>query len=153
MKRILLKICILLLLVFLNVSNVSLQEVKQSTTPARTFYVATNGNDKWAGTLPTPNLSGNDVPVATLQQARNAIRELRQNDSKNAFTVLVRGGIYQLSETFVLEPEDSGTESDPTVFRAFENEQHSFVAIKKCLALPEKNKTGSRRVIISSSER
>ena len=131
MKRILLMICISQLVVFLNVSNASLQELKQSTTPARAFYVATNGNDKWSGILPTPSSSGKDGPFATLQQARNAIRDLRQNGSKEAFTVLVRSGIYQLSETFILEPEDSGTQSDPTVFRAFPNEHPILCGTRK----------------------
>jgi parallel beta-helix repeat protein len=122
MKRILTIICISLILAFLNVSNASAQERKHSTTSTRTFYVAVNGNDKWSGALPAPNAYGNNGPFATLKKARNTIRELRQYGSKDAFTVLVRGGIYQLSETFDLEPEDSGTESDPTVFRAFPNE-------------------------------
>jgi parallel beta-helix repeat protein len=89
----------------------------------RTFYVATNGNDKWSGTLSTPDPSGNDGPFATLGRARDTIRELRKKGSKGAFTVLVRGGVYELKETFVLEPEDSGTEANPLVFRAFENER------------------------------
>lgn len=116
---------IFLILILSHPSNAELQGLKQkqsTTTPTRTFYVATNGNDKWSGTLPSPNPSGNDGPFATLQQARNAIRKFRQNDSKGTFTVLVRGGIYELNEMFVLEPEDSGTESHPLVFRAFENE-------------------------------
>jgi parallel beta-helix repeat protein len=35
---------------------------------------------------------------------------------------LVGGGRYELKETFVLGPEDSGTEFQPLVFKAFENE-------------------------------
>jgi parallel beta-helix repeat protein len=123
MKHTLLIIFISLILALLNVSDASLQELRQSAATARTFYVATNGNDQWSGTLSAPDSSRNDGPFATLQKARNAIRELKHNGSKDAFTVLVRGGIYQLSETFVLELEDSGTESAPTVFRAFPNER------------------------------
>lgn len=117
-------LCSSMMLVLLNccVDNVLGQEIKHLTTPTTTFYVATNGNDQWSGSLPTPDTSGSNGPFATLKKARNAIRELRKNNSKDALTVLVRGGIYQLSETFVLEPEDSGTESDPTVFKAFPNE-------------------------------
>jgi parallel beta-helix repeat protein len=122
MKRIQLIICISLILALYNIDMASSQDLAHSATTARSFYVATNGNDKWSGTLAAPVSSGNDGPFASLEKARNAIRKLRQNGSKDAFTVLVRGGIYQLNETFVLEPEDSGTASDPTVFRAFPNE-------------------------------
>ena len=123
MKRILLIICISLIFVLLNVSNASLQERKQSTTPARIFYVATNGDDQWTGTLPARNTSGKDGPFATLQQARNAMRKLKQNGSKDIFTILVRGGIYHLNETFTLGPEDSGTESHPLLIKAYDNER------------------------------
>jgi parallel beta-helix repeat protein len=114
---------IAILLTLLNVNNVWTQELERSKKTTRVLYVATNGNNQWTGTLPTPDTSGSNGPLATLQGARNAIRKLRQNGSKDAFTVLVRGGIYELNETFVLGPEDSGTESDPLVFRAFNNER------------------------------
>ena len=114
--------CISLPLALLNIGLASSQDLTYSATPARTFYVATNGNDQWAGTLPDPNSSGNNGPFATLIKARNVIRELRWAGSKDSFSVMVRGGIYELNETFVLEPEDSGTESHPLVFKAYNNE-------------------------------
>lgn len=92
------------------------------TTTAGTFYVAPNGNDQWPGTLSAPNPAKNDGPFATLQHARDVIRRLKSNGSKDQFTVLVRGGIYQLNESFVLGPEDSGTESHPVIFEAYNNE-------------------------------
>jgi parallel beta-helix repeat protein len=122
MKRILLKIGISLILVLNNAGNASLQVREQAEPSKRVFYVATNGDDHWTGTLPAPASSMNDGPFATLQRARNVVREMRQNDSKDAITVLVRGGFYELTETFVLGPEDSGTEFSPLVFRAFEKE-------------------------------
>ena len=42
------------------------------------FYVATDGNDDWSGTLPAPNEAGTDGPFATLARARDAIRALKQ---------------------------------------------------------------------------
>ena len=122
MKRVLTILFIFVLLFFPDVKNAPSQERNQSTNHTRTFYVATNGNDQWSGTLRKPSLSAKDGPFATLRQARDAIRELRKSGSKDAFTVLVRGGVYQLSETFVLDQTDSGTESAPAVFRAFPNE-------------------------------
>lgn len=97
----------------------------------RTFYVATNGNDQWSGALQKPVLEGNDGPFATLKQARDTIRGLRKNGSNDAFTILVRGGIYQLDETFDLEPEDSGTEANPLVIKAFDNERPILTGTKR----------------------
>lgn len=123
MKRSMIVMYASLIFSLLYVNYAASQESKySSTTSQRFFYVATNGKAQWSGTLPTPDLLGNDGPFATLEQARNAIRVLRAAGSNDAFTVLVRGGIYKRSRPFVLEPEDSGTESHPLVFRAFEGE-------------------------------
>jgi parallel beta-helix repeat protein len=99
----------------------------------RFFYVATNGNDQWSGTIQEPNIEGNDGPLATLKQARDTIRRLRKNSSNDAFTILVRGGIYQLDETFDLEIEDSGTASNPLVIKAFENERPILTGTKRII--------------------
>ncbi|HTR98359.1 MAG TPA: hypothetical protein VML00_01345, partial [Bacteroidota bacterium] len=41
------------------------------------FFVATNGNDHWSGTLPAPNGTKSDGPLATPVGARDALRRLR----------------------------------------------------------------------------
>lgn len=119
-KRILLTLCFTFATP--DVSGRFSQGVPYAGTATKTFYAATNGNDQWSGTLPLQNLTGTDGPFATLQHARNAIRDLRNRGSKDAFTVLVRGGTYELNETLVLGPEDSGTESKPLTIKAFNNE-------------------------------
>ena len=101
----------------------SSQALKQPNPAATTFFVATNGNDQWSGRHSTPAASGDDGPFATLQRARNAARALKQKGNSGGCTVFVRGGIYQLNETLVLGPEDSGTDSHPLVFKAFEHER------------------------------
>lgn len=40
------------------------------------FFVATNGNDSWSGTLSAPNGGNTDGPFATLGKARDAIKAL-----------------------------------------------------------------------------
>ena len=35
------------------------------------FYVSTQGNDTWSGTLPEPNAAKTDGPLATLHHARD----------------------------------------------------------------------------------
>ena len=65
-----------------------------STTPA-TFYVAPNGNDNWTGKQANPNETKIDGPFATLERARNAIRELKDQQGatlNQPVTVLIKGG-------------------------------------------------------------
>jgi len=81
-----------------------------------TFYVAAKGDDANAGTR--------EQPFATLQHARDAIRELRaKGPLPDGARVLVRGGTYFLSETLTLGPEDSGTETGEIVYAAMPGEQ------------------------------
>ncbi len=77
------------------------------------FYVSTRGSDSWSGTLATPNAQRSDGPFATLEHARDAVRELKKSKSTD-IVVLVREGTYQLEETVVFGLEDSG-EGDSTV--------------------------------------
>lgn len=75
------------------------------------FYVSVNGNDANPGTL--------QAPFATLKQARNAIRALKQNGQFNSpMTVTVLEGVYELQEPFELTKEDSGKPDMPIVYRA-----------------------------------
>ncbi len=122
MNRVLSIICLFMLSQLVYAGTALSRDIADSRPLEKVFYVATNGCDEWSGTLSTPALSGSDGPFATLQRARNAIRQLRRNGSKDAFTVLVRGGVYTLRETLTFGPEDSGTESAPTVFKAFGSE-------------------------------
>lgn len=78
---------------------------------AAEFYVCRQGSDTNPGTL--------ESPFAALSRARDAIRELKQNGPlKDGIMVIVREGMYAMSETLVLTQEDSGTEMSPIVYRA-----------------------------------
>lgn len=93
------------------------------------LYVAPNGNDQWSGSIPAPNPQSRDGPLATLERARNRIREVRrQKPSSGTVVVQLRGGIYELAQPLVLSPEDSGSHSDsgtiyPVVYEAYPGEQ------------------------------
>lgn len=88
------------------------------------FVVSTHGNDGWSGTLTEPNASNTDGPFATLARARDAVRVLRQSQPGRTtpVRVLVRAGVYELAETLVLTPADSGTASSPTIYAAYPGE-------------------------------
>ena len=93
-------------------------------SPAVNFYVAPNGNDAWSGCLPAPNAKRSDGPFATLTGARDAIRTLKaQGALTQPVRVLMRGGIYQLSEPLVFRPEDSGTADAPITYAAYPGEK------------------------------
>ena len=100
-----------------------------TTPPARgpqggrgeaTFFVATDGNDAWSGTLREPNAQGTDGPFATLHRARDAVRGLKR---RGPVVVMVRGGTYCLREPLVLGPEDSGTAESPVIYCAAPGEE------------------------------
>ena len=79
---------------------------------AAEFYVSPAGNDAWAGTRRRP--------YATLERARDAIRELKQQQGglKQPVTVCLRKGTYFLKRTLALGPEDSGTKDCPITYCA-----------------------------------
>ena len=87
-----------------------------------TFYIATNGNDTWRGTLAEPNAARTDGPFATLERARDAIRLL-----EGGATVWVRDGVYPRNASFALVAEDSGTAQAPITYRACAGEQVQFL--------------------------
>ncbi|HIE51768.1 MAG TPA: right-handed parallel beta-helix repeat-containing protein [Armatimonadetes bacterium] len=94
--------------------------VGDRATAARTFYLSTQGNDAWSGTLPTPNADGTDGPFATLERARDEIREMKKAGglSEGGVIVELRGGVYWRAQTFELTAEDAGTKEAPIVYRA-----------------------------------
>ncbi|MCD6352371.1 MAG: right-handed parallel beta-helix repeat-containing protein [Armatimonadetes bacterium] len=83
------------------------------------FYVAPDGNDRWSGTKPRPLANGSDGPFATLEGARNALRELKASEGLSApVEVRLRGGTYFLRRPFVLRAQDSGTPECPITYCA-----------------------------------
>ncbi len=89
------------------------------------FYIAPSGNDSWSGKLKKPNAEKTDGPLATIQRARDVIRELKHQQGgilKQPVTVLVCSGTYFLNEPLVFTPEDSGTEEFPITYKAYPRE-------------------------------
>ncbi|HZT30879.1 MAG TPA: right-handed parallel beta-helix repeat-containing protein [Bryobacteraceae bacterium] len=81
------------------------------------FYVAPNGSDSAPGTQ--------SRPFATLERARDAIRAMKRQGGLPAggVTVWLGAGRYQLSASFALSAEDSGTERARIVYRARPGEE------------------------------
>ena len=75
------------------------------------LFVATGGNDLDPGTK--------ERPFATLEGARDAIRELKRTGPLTGpVTVWIRGGQYSRTKTFQLTAQDSGAPAAPIVYRA-----------------------------------
>ena len=86
-----------------------------SVVAATDFYVATGGTAAGQGTK--------EQPFATIEQARDAIRELKKaGPLKEPVTVRVRGGVYALTQAMVFGPEDSGTALCPVTYTTDGNE-------------------------------
>ncbi len=71
-----------------------------AVAPAATLYVAPQGREGARGTI--------DDPFGSVAAARDAVRALRQKGDRAPMTIMLRGGVHRLTETFVLTPEDSG---------------------------------------------
>ncbi|MDO6739328.1 right-handed parallel beta-helix repeat-containing protein [Wenyingzhuangia sp. 2_MG-2023] len=107
--------------------NVVAQTTSNSTAD---FYVSTKGSDDWSGTLATPNQQGTDGPFATLEQAKEAVRNLKKKKSTD-IVVLIRDGVYKLSNTVVFELEDSGEENRTITYAAYPEEKPVFSSGKE----------------------
>ncbi len=85
-----------------------------NTSTVGDFYVATNGNDSWPGTLAQP--------FRTVDRARIAVQALKAHVSGRTITVLIRGGVYYLPSTWTFSATDSGTATTPIVYANYPGE-------------------------------
>lgn len=89
----------------------SLSSCQQETA----IYISPNGNDRGEGTR-------ND-PLASLDGAKEKIREKKKNGETSRITVYLREGTYQRNQTFSLGADDGGNEDQPIVYKAYNNEK------------------------------
>ncbi len=96
------------------------------------FYVGVDGDDDWSGTLPESAEGKNDGPFATLERARDAVREFKRASGIPAagFEVVLKQGRYILDKPFELTAQDSGTEISPVCYRAAEGHEVKLVGGK-----------------------
>lgn len=85
------------------------------------IYVSTKGNDSNAGTRNEPKATLNGA----LREARE-LRRLQKAKRDESIRILIEGGIYNLYEPVFVRPEDSGTESSPTIIEALIKEDVTF---------------------------
>ncbi|MGI0079446.1 MAG: hypothetical protein ACRECH_07470 [Nitrososphaerales archaeon] len=85
-----------------------------------TFYVATDGNDSWSGTLSSPNSQNTDGPFATLAQAQISVRNLKNGNPTRSTPIVVEieAGTYYLGNTLDFTSADSGTQNAQIIWEA-----------------------------------
>lgn len=111
-------VCVGLLLLILSVAA--------NGQPAQ-FFVAADGNDSWSGTLTEPNAGSTDGPFASLERARDAIRNKKKTGQLRAGAMVqIRQGAYELKTTFTLNAADSGSENAPIIYQAYKDETVSL---------------------------
>jgi hypothetical protein len=84
---------------------------------AADIHVSTKGNDR--------NDGSRNNPQATLHAALRQARELRRLEKiaeNEPVNIILHGGTYPLYEPVFIRPEDSGTETSPTIIKSFNNE-------------------------------
>ena len=116
MKKSLVSMLLALTLVVPN----SLPIFAASKVPTVNLYVAVDGDDTNQGTM--------DAPFRTLEGARDYIREMKANGMlpQGGVEVHIREGQYVLGESFELSSEDSGLETAPIIYKAYNDEQVSI---------------------------
>ncbi len=88
------------------------------TALAEEFFVSPHGSDKNPGTR--------EKPFQSLERARDALRlkaRAKMKPSKEAEMVWLSGGTYELTRTFELRPEDSGSIVSPVIYSSVGGEQ------------------------------
>ncbi|MHC4282264.1 MAG: right-handed parallel beta-helix repeat-containing protein, partial [Planctomycetota bacterium] len=90
------------------------------------FYVASYGNDRWSGKLPSANTNKSDGPFATLERARDAVRDLKKEHPNKDVVVLIRQGLYALDKTVVFGLDDSGSGNATVTYAAYPGETPVF---------------------------
>ena len=115
--------------VLLGAAGATCSEPSDVDASTADFYVATDGEDDWSGTLPEPNHDGTDGPFATLRRARDAVRHLPASRRTTGVVVQIRGGVHRLKETVVFGLEDSGESDSPVTYEAYPGEKPVFSSV------------------------
>src|SRR4030042_3738703 len=101
MKRVLTTLLLVPLTCFLTIAQ-----------PAE-IWVSPDGSDRNPGTR--------EQPMASLTMSLRKAREMRRlNDPliRDGIAIILKNGVYRLYEPVYIRPEDSGTESSPTLIRS-----------------------------------
>ncbi len=84
--------------------------------PKLYLYIAPNGNDTNQGSI--------EQPLATIEKARDIIREKRDNgEITDTVKVFLRKGVYPIRKTITFSEKDTGTKDAPVEIKSFKGEE------------------------------
>ena len=92
--------------------------IGQFAAVAVEIHVSPEGNDGFPGTK--------EMPFATINRAQKEVRKLKSSRDSSCITVYLHQGRYELTAPVVFGAEDSGSETQPVVYRAFPGEEPVF---------------------------
>jgi Right handed beta helix region len=111
-------ITLLMLMVMLKVMVIGKVLIgAEGVDERKEFYISTTGSDL--------NPGSSALPFATLERARDAIRDLKRGAEglpTGGVTVWLREGTYQRTTSLILSGIDSGTADSPITYRAYPHE-------------------------------
>ncbi len=131
-----------------ELAGVSARAQSESAEPAVVYHVAQSGSDAWSGTLPAPNATRTDAPLATLNWARDAVRAIKKAQEgvlRRPVTIQVHDGTYPLAQPWVLGPDDSGTPGCPVTYTAAAGERPVLSGGRPVTGWEETTVAGSKR--------
>lgn len=81
------------------------------------YFIAPNGNDEAVGTQ--------EKPFATMERARDAVRQAKQQQGHLVDTTIVwfREGVYVMDVSLVVDSRDAGLPGAPVIYRAYPGEK------------------------------
>lgn len=92
---------------------------------ATEYYVAPDGDDSRSGTVPTPTTD--DGPLATIDAARERVRDAIADGMDDDVTVYIRGGTYYLEDRLEFTDADSGRDGFSITYRNYPGESPRIV--------------------------
>ena len=117
------ELCVCFFMMVLGMPAWASNGIKEKTEIV--FYVSPKGDDLQSGTRI-------ENAYATLSHARDAIRVLKREGKLTLpVTVYILGGRYELTNPFNLTTEDSGKETCPITYRAYNHEEVMICGAKR----------------------
>ncbi|MCF8369918.1 MAG: right-handed parallel beta-helix repeat-containing protein [Bacteroidales bacterium] len=88
------------------------------------IYISPDGNDTWSGLVKTTNSGKTDGPLATIEKAKEKVREFIKKGQipEESVQVYLREGIYRIKKSIVFSSADSDLDGKSVIWSAYPGE-------------------------------
>ena len=86
------------------------------------LYLSTNGNDQFDGKYPVINIKKNQGPFKTFNRVKEEINSICKNENNILINIILKGGIYYIGNTFIIDNELTENKNVTIVFKSYKNE-------------------------------